>query len=64
MSKAIVINEHQQRGLTDFCRWCGLTYLEQQTNRCSNRLAVVPEGWEGETVEVDDATAEFLKATP
>jgi hypothetical protein len=58
--KAIVVREHvmtvSHRG--QFCRYCGLS---DPNVMCEPRLAAVPAGWTGETVEVDENTANYLE---
>jgi hypothetical protein len=59
--KAIVVREHvmavSHRG--QYCVYCGLSAPKEQ---CEPRLAAVPAGWTGETVEVDENTAAYLES--
>jgi hypothetical protein len=59
MSKAIVIREHVL-GRDNRCAYCALSAHQLADVECEPRLAAVPDGYEGETVEVDENTAAFL----
>lgn len=59
--QAIVVREHVANANSS-CKFCGLFAHRWEQVACEPRLAAVPEGWDGDTVEVDDNTAAFLAA--